>query len=334
MYSLPLPVSLEYAEDLLGTLQTEFRLNSDELSQAQELLNSGLPPLVKPEILSFLFGISYRLILSMARFPSTYYRVYKVSKKGGGTRQIEAPRQFLKLVQKWIYVHILSKRQLPSSVMGFVPGKNIFSNAKVHLQSKNLMVVDIDNFFPSVGEKQVSRIFRSFGFPTKVANRLAGLCTFEFRLPQGAPTSPALANLAFEPTDRALEDLARSWDCVYTRYADDLAFSGDTVFRREDMEEVAQILQQSGFSINYRKSRILGGGARQILAGLVVNQSGLPPREKRMRWRSTFHHAALDPTKYIGQSSELKGIAAFINEYDNVLAQKYWHIANQVAELE
>lgn len=334
MYSLPLPVSLEYAEDLLGTLQTEFNLNSDELSHAQELLNSGLPPLVRPEILPFLFGISYSLILSMSGFSERYYRVYTVSKKGGGKRQIEAPRRYLKLIQRWIYLHILSKRQLPSMVTGFVHGKNIFSNAEPHKRSKNLMVVDIEDFFPSIDERQVSRIFRSFRFPIKVAHRLAGLCTFESRLPQGAPTSPALANLAFEPTDRALEDLARSWDCVYTRYADDIAFSGDTVFSYQAIEEVAQILQESRFSINYRKSRILGSGARQILAGLVVNKDGLPPRYKRRRWRAKFHQASLNPIKYIGQSSKLKGIAAFINEYDNVLAQKYWHIANQVAELE
>lgn len=334
MYRLPFAISLKYAEDLVGTLEAEFGLDPREVLQARELLDSNLPPLVRPEILPFLFGISYSLTLSMPRFPEKYYRVYSVRKKAGGIRQIEAPRQFLKLIQKWIYIHILSKRSLPSSVTGFVPDQNIFSNAKKHLLSRNLMVVDIKDFFPSVGERQVSKIFRSFGYTIKVSNRLAALCTYESRLPQGAPTSPALANIAFSPTDEALESLAEQWNCVYTRYADDLAFSGDRFFSSKDMKQVAMILRQSGFRINYRKSRILGSGARQVVAGLVVNQSGLPPRVKRRRWRATFHQAKLDPKRYEGQSSKLKGVAAFVNEYAPFLAENYQRIANKVAELE
>jgi hypothetical protein len=168
MYHLPFAISLECSEDLVGTLEAEFKLNRPEVLQAKALLDSDLPPLVRPEILPFLFGISYSLTLSMPRFPERYYRVYSVDKKAGGTRQIEAPRQFLKLIQKWIYVHILSKSPLPSSVTGFVPGKNIFSNGKQHLLSRNLMVVDIRDFFPSVGERQVRKIFRSFGYTVKV----------------------------------------------------------------------------------------------------------------------------------------------------------------------
>ena len=334
MNYLPSSLSLQYSDDLLGTLQEELNLDSDEVLKARQLLDSNLPPLVRPEVLSFLFGISYSLILAMSRFSERYYRVYTVSKKGGGKRQIEAPRRYLKLIQRWIYLHVLSKRQLPSMVTGFVHGKNIFSNAEPHKPLKNLMVIDIKDFFPSVSEKEIVRIFKSFGFPIKVATLLARLCTFESRLPQGAPTSPTLANLAFVPVDLTLQDLAKGWDCVYTRYADDIAFSGNLSFSYKDKREVAQILQQSGFRINHRKSRIIGSGARQILAGLVVNKDGLPPRYKRRRWRARFHQASLNPTQYVGQSAKLKGIAAFVNEYDHDLARQYFYIANQVAEAE
>lgn len=331
---LPFAISLQYAQDLVGTLQQEFNLSPAEESHARTLLDAGLPPLVRAEILPFLLGISYGLIVAMSRYPENYYRLYDVRKKGGGTRQIQAPRRFMKLVQRWIHAHILSKADLSSRVTGFVLGKNIFSNAKQHVSSRNLMVVDIQDFFPSVRKQQVRRIFGNFGYPPRVANYLAGLCTLQSRLPQGAPTSPTLANIAFSAMDTILELLANEWGCTYTRYADDLAFSGERFFTVEDINRVEKILADSGFKINYRKSRITGPGARQIVAGLVVNKSGLPLRVNRMRWRAIFHQAALHPDRYTGQFSRLRGIAAFVNEYDSTLAQKYRHIADEVAKLE
>lgn len=305
-----------------------------EYTQAQGLLESNLPPLVRPDILAYIFGISHGLIVAMSQFHDKYYRVYAVNKRGGGTRQIEAPRRFLKTIQKWIHLYILTKKELPVAVTGFVRGKNIFTNATAHLSSKNLMVIDIENFFPSINQRKVMKVFRELGFSVSVARLLTGLCTFESRLPQGAPTSPSLSNIAFASVDEVLRILAGQWGCVYTRYADDLAFSGDRVFSQQDIEEVANVLHEAGFSINYQKSRIIGSGGRQILAGLVVNQKGFPSRQKRMEWRALFHKVSINPMEYIGQSSKLKGIASFVNQYDNELAQEYLRIAHNVAELE
>ena len=333
MNYLPPYLSLQYTEDLLVTLQEEFGLDTNELSKATELLDSKLPPLVRPEILSFLFGISYRFIKTMSIDSHKYYRTYRIPKSAGGYRRIEAPRRFLKLIQKWIYINILSTRQLPPVITGFVRGKNIFSNAEPHKPNKNLMVIDIKDFFPSVTYQEVYKVFKSFGFQRKVTTLLTGLCTYN-GLPQGAPTSPVIANLAFNPVDLALQDLAKGWDCNYTRYADDIAFSGNTTFSHKDINAVSQILGQSGFNINTRKTRIIGSGGRQILTGLVVNTCGLPPRDKRRRWRAMFHQASLEPPKYMGQSQSLKGIASFINEYNTELASSYMHIANHISELE
>jgi len=334
MYRLPLAISLQKTDDLIQTLKTEFGLGPQEVSRANKLMASDLPPLVRPEIISFVFGISYSLLLSMSRNPENYYRTYKIKKYRGGTRQIEAPRRFLKLVQRWIYDYILGRVNMPISVHGFVLGKDIFSNVRVHLDSRNIMVVDIRDFFPSIGSKRVWHVFRELGFPVKVANRLTGLCTFQGRLPQGAPTSPALANIIFSPVDIDLVHLAEEWECNYTRYADDLVFSGTRVFSKGDVAHIAEILSESGFTINVKKSRIIGSGGRQMIAGLVANQKGFPPREKRMEWRALFHQATLYPTKYKGQGSRLAGIAAFVNNYDKALAQEYKQIAKKIMELE
>ena len=272
MYRLPFAISLQKTDDLIQTLGKEFDLEPDEVSRANKLKASDLPPLVRPEIISFLFGISYSLLLSMSGNPESYYRTYEIEKYGGGTRQIEAPRRFLKLIQRWIYDHILSGVNLPTSVHGFVPGKDIFSNVRVHLDSRNIMVVDIRDFFPSIGSKRVYYVFRELGFPVKVANRLTGLSTFEGRLPQGAPTSPALANIIFSPVDIDLIHLAEEWECNYTRYADDLVFSGARVFSTGDIAQISKTLGESGFTVNVNKSRIIGSGARQMIAGLVAKR--------------------------------------------------------------
>lgn len=334
MTHLPFALSLEYAEDLISALDADFNFNQHELSKAKALLESSLPPLVRPELLAFLFGVSDRLIMSMSRYPQNYYRTYEIEKKSGGYRTIEAPRRFLKIVQRWIHIHILLKQSLPPYVTGFVPTRNIFSNSQPHLPHKNLMVVDIRNFFPSIKRYKITHFFEQLGFPSPVSYCLSGLCTLRQGLPQGAPTSPALANLIFQPVDSRLYQLAKDWDCAYTRYADDIAFSGNTTFHNNHISKVAEILSSYQFKVNSTKSRIVGSGGRQLLTGLVVNQTGLPPRYKRMRWRAIFHQAKMHPERFVGHSSMLDGFSAFVNEYDPVLAKSYFEISQRVIELE
>ncbi|MBN1367296.1 MAG: RNA-directed DNA polymerase [Dehalococcoidales bacterium] len=257
-----------------------------------------------------------------------------MSKRAGGYRRIEAPKRFIKVIQKWIYFYILCTRELPETVTGFVRGKNIFSNAKLHIPNKNLMVVDIKDFFPTINNKEVYEVFKSFGFPWRVCTLLSDLCSLNGRLPQGAPTSPALANLVFKPVDLELQDLAKRWNCTYSRYADDIAISGNNTFSNKDIKSISDILKQWGFNINHKKTRIVGSGGSQILTGLVVNTSGLPPRNKRRRWRAMFHQASVNPLKYSGKSQSLKGLASFVKEYNPKLSSQYFNIASLVFELE
>ena len=299
MKRLPLLLSLEHSPDVIETLKNECNLSTYQVERAKELLKRGCPPLVRKDILPYMLGISDVLIESMERFQDRNYRTYRVKKASGGYRTIEAPRSYLKMVQRWIYEYILSNIKLPRYVTGFVIGKNIFDNAAFHLESKNLMVIDIENFFPSVSERSVFEIFRKLDYPVKVAHRLAKICTLKRRLPQGAPTSPMLANMAFMPIDNELMELAEAWECAYSRYADDIAFSGETVFSGKDIAEITKIIRGGGFRVNRRKTRIIGSGGRQMLAGLVVNRIGKPARSKRMFWRSMFYHAEKHPEEFI-----------------------------------
>jgi retron-type reverse transcriptase len=259
----------------------------------------------------------------MQKFPGKFYRSFTIQKSGGGERLINAPRRFLKTIQTWIYANICAKQVLDDCVTGFIIGKSIFDNGRVHANNGNLMVVDISDFFPSVKFPQVSSIFKALAFPKSVAHQLAALCCLDGCLPQGSPTSPSLSNLVFKPTDSELTKLTKEWGCTYTRYADDMAFSGDKVFSREDIYQVGEILRKFGFSVNEKKSRIIGRGGRQIVAGLVVNQSALPPRVIRRRWRATFHNATIHPKKFSNRVTNLFGIASFVKQYSPATHQNY-----------
>ncbi len=133
---LPPYLSLQYVEDPISVLKEEFNLTQEEFSQAKDLFQKNLPPLVRREILPYLFGISHRFVASMSSQSRAYYRQYQIKKASGGYRKIEAPRRFLKVIQRWIYSNILSNYQLQDYVTGFRKGKNIFDNAEFHRPKK------------------------------------------------------------------------------------------------------------------------------------------------------------------------------------------------------
>ncbi|MBI2916472.1 MAG: RNA-directed DNA polymerase [Chloroflexi bacterium] len=332
MNPLPLLVSLPREPESIDVLAGELDLTPDERSLAVSLYSRGLPPLVHRKCLPYMFGVSPRLIAAMQKRAEHYYRRFTINKQGGGTRAIVAPRRFLKLIQTWINGHICSKERMPECVMGFVRGRSIFDNGRAHCKNKNVMVVDVKDFFPSVTLQQVEAVFASFGFPEEICRQLGGLCTLDGGLPQGAPTSPALANLVFLSVDERLSRQAAEWNCTYTRYADDIVFSGARHFISEDVACLREILRQGGFTINDRKTRIVGQGGRQTVTGLVVNGKALPPRSKRRRWRAMFHRAANHPHEFFDRARSLAGIAAFVNQYSSERATEYGRIAQEVRE--
>jgi hypothetical protein len=145
--------------------------------------------------------------------------------------------------------------------------------------------MDLEDFFPSISRARIQALFRTLGYPETVADLLGGICTTEAprqygiygqpHLPQGAPSSPALANLCAYRVDCRFAGLAKSAGAEYTRYADDLAFSGGEEFERSVERfsiHAASILYEAGFSVHHRKTRIMRSSVRQQLAGLVANE--------------------------------------------------------------
>ena len=240
-----------------------------------------------------------------------HYHYRLLTKATGEIRLIEAPKSRLKHIQRQILARILDKIPAHSAAHGFVSGRSIRTFTAPHVGRRIVLKMDLRDFFPSLAAARIEAFFRTAGYPELVADLLAGLCTNwspralwpgpEFReardlycrphLPQGAPTSPALANLCFYRTDCRLAGLASSAGAVYTRYADDLAFSGDDEFARgveRFAAHVAVIVREEGFAVNHRKTRVMRQGVRQQLAGLVLNDRPNVKRAELDRLKATL----------------------------------------------
>lgn len=243
-------------------------------------------------------GLAYKQ--RQQRLEHYHYRV--IAKSAGSVRLIEAPKPRMKDLQRQILRWTLEKIPAHPAVHGFVKGRSIKSFAAPHVGRRIVLRMDVRDFFPTIGGVRIQNVFRTLGYPEAVADLLGGICTNatprdvwrEVRaeidaaclnetqrlyarphLPQGAPTSPMLANLCFYRIDCRLSALAKSAGASYTRYADDLAFSGDEEFAKgaeRFAAHVAALLLEEGFRVHHRKTRLMRQGVRQHLAGLVTNQ--------------------------------------------------------------
>ncbi len=210
-----------------------------------------------------------------------HYHYKTVAKRSGEVRIIEAPKRELKELQRWILREIPEKIPTHPAAHGFVKGRSIRTFVAPHTGKAVVLKMDLRDFFPSIRGARVQAVFRTMGYPETVADLLGGICTNVVagevpdiyrkpHLPQGAPTSPALANMCAWRLDCRLAGLAKAAGADYTRYADDLAFSVDVDFARLPVH-VAAIAEEEGFAVNFRKTRAMRQGVRQRLAGLTAN---------------------------------------------------------------
>lgn len=269
--------------------------------------------------------------------PLSHYHYRILAKEGGNVRLIEAPKQRLKAIQKKILVDILDHIPLHPAAHGFRKSCSIRSFAAPHVGQSVVVRMDLHDFFPSVRGGRVQAMFRMAGYPEPVATLLGGLCTNAAprnlwttrsadldplkvsdarslyacaHLPQGAPGSPALANICAYRVDCRLTRLAESAGAVYTRYADDLGFSGGKEFERgveRFVIRAAAILMEEGFTVHHRKTRIMRQGVRQYLAGLVTNDRINVVREDFDRLKATLTNCV----RHGAESQNYDGHAAF-----------------------
>ena len=221
------------------------------------------------------------------------YLKFQIAKRTGGTRTITAPAEPLKKIQRTILRRLLGKLKAHPAATGFETGYSIVSNAIPHVGQDVVIKLDIKDFFGTTTAARVDAYFRRIGWNADAAALLTSLCTHEGALPQGAPTSPRLSNLLNYKLDARLAAIAQKRGLAYSRYADDMTFSGPTKDRRKtDVIHLAkEIVKDEGYALHTdKKLRIARRGDRQVVTGLVVNTKVNLPRRTRRRLRAIDHH--------------------------------------------
>jgi RNA-directed DNA polymerase len=276
----------------------------------------GLPVLATPADIAAALGLSIPHLRWLAFHTEVATRIhyvqFQVPKRSGGLRQLSAPHKKLATAQRWILTNILNKLPAEPAAHGFVAGRSVVSNAAAHTNRAAVLNMDLTDFFPSIGFRRVRSVFMRLGYSPAAAAIFALLCTecprkqVEYAgkpyyvatgprgLPQGACTSPALSNQVARRLDKRLAGLAGKLGLSYTRYADDLTFSGDEAFSSRIgyvMARIRHIAENEGFAVNHRKSRVLRQSAAQMVTGLVVNHRPTLARKEIRRLRAILHRA-------------------------------------------
>ncbi len=287
----------------------------DTKSDIEELTRRGLPIAHDARDLAGLLGIELKALrwLTYHRRGAAvvHYHRYEISKKTGGVRCISAPKAALARAQRWVFDEILRRLEPEPQAHGFVPGRSILTNAANHTGKAVVCNLDLKDFFPSITFRRVKGLFRKLGYSEHVATLLALLCTEPPRvpveldgktyhvalgarvLPQGACTSPAITNALCRRLDRRLDGLARRHGFAYTRYADDLTFSGDNpraVGRL--LKSIRSIVGDEGLTEHPTKTHVMRRSGRQEVTGLTVNDRPSVSRKDLRILRAILHNAA------------------------------------------
>lgn len=277
------------------------------IEQAKLPVKKGIPAILTLNHLAFMTGVNYKTLRSIVERKSDPYRTFRISKHSGGWRTISVPEPEVLAVQSWLNKQVLEKVHPHSRSFAFMPKSSVVKCASEHCGCDWLIKLDVQRFFESISEINVYHVFQSMGYQRLVAFELARICTrlhsktgkvrsqtkwlsnptkyntiraYWSRsigyLPQGAPTSPRLANLASYDLDNTIQIIAEDFGLTYTRYADDMAFSASTNFSLKManslIKKVYRVMKKYGFKPNTIKTVIAPPGSRKVVLGLLVDQ--------------------------------------------------------------
>ena len=239
-----------------------------------------------------LLGVEVNRLEEILNNVSGHYQEFWMRKRSGGYRMISAPDKDLQAIQSTIYSRILSSVTIvhPAAV-GFRCGRSVVDNAAPHLGKRYVLKMDIHDFFGSIRSPRVRQTFKKIGYPENVSKVLGALCCLHRHLPQGAPTSPALSNIVGYEMDRKLAALAAEYGLTYTRYADELTFSGDVFPKEQIIPQVKRIIRDEKFEPNHKKTHFMNQSSRKIITGVSV-ASGVKltiPKSKKREIRKNVY---------------------------------------------
>jgi RNA-directed DNA polymerase len=333
----PVENTLERKMDLQKLYEELQNGNHDEdytelcINYARTLLNNGMPVIFDTDHLSKLIGISSHELYSYYLFANNLYTEVKLPKKNGSFRTINAPSENLKYIQKWILDNILYNKNCSHFANGFIKDKSIVDNARPHVGKPCVINLDIKDFFPTIKYIDIYKLFKGFGYTSHLSMVLTGISTYNNVLPQGAPTSPYLSNLICRNLDVKFENLANRISASYTRYADDITFSGEKSITKY-IALIKSIIKSEGFTINEKKVRVQYQYHKQMVTGLIVNEKLSVPKSTKMYLRQQIYFSIkygvtnnlerqnINKSNY---KDHLYGIAYFIKMVEPLVGEQY-----------
>lgn len=343
---------LNWAHAASKTGSTE--LASAMMARSEALRRSGAPALYSLKHLALTTEVEYRYLLGVIRRTAHAYRSIQIPKNSGGHRDLLSPSESLMAVQRWILHEVLSRVPRHPNSFAYFRGVTTRECASRHAGARWMIKTDIHNYFPSVTESEVYKVFFDLGYSPLVSFEFARLCTWrgaqssrqgqsvlrpsggqgwrlpypvltEGVLPQGAPTSGALANASTRQLDDGLSALAIKHHLVYTRYSDDMTFSSPEQFDRQNASaiigEIGRIVTASGLEIHVRKTKIIPPGARKIVLGMLVTESGVAVLPEQRRMIDIHIHAVgkYGPVEY-SAVRKFDSVFSFINHVEGWFA--------------
>jgi len=343
--------------------------------------HADLPVVLTLNHLAHLCDVSPDFLQEVAHRKVDAYRVFRVKKRGVANKVPIPPRRYrticvpeprLMRVQRWIAQNILNVMPSHSASFAFIKDRDLVDAAERHVGAKWLIKMDVRHFFESIKEDAAYHIFRRFGYGALVSFQMARICSrlpqhkqsdpryrlgrgenIPYRwhpmghLPQGAPTSPMLANFASEALDTHLTELARQQKWTYTRYADDLAFYRTSKSSRSEAMHVVKsveiALEMAGLVAHRQKTAIVPPGGRKVLLGVIVD-TGRPRLSKAFRNNVETHlyalnHSLIGPERHrvrrkfssiIGMRRHIFGLIAFAHQVDRNYAAGLFAQFNRV----
>ena len=255
--------------------------------------------------LAFRLGVRLPMLVSLSESCSSHYQPFPVV-KGEKVRLIDNPDRELKYVQRRIRSRILTLQPLPTFVHGCVKNRSPLTNARTHCKQVSLASIDIRDFYPNVSYNMVYKLWGRLGLGPKLAGILTKLTTTRGCLPQGAPTSDAIANLVLRPIDDEIGAIAERLGLSCSRYLDNIDLAGAR--SRECIPLVIAALRRGGFSVRHKKTFNAGPRSAHVVTGYNVNgDEPSVPRSYRTRVRAKVHRLVVatqcgEDTEHMAQS--------------------------------
>jgi len=284
------------------------------LKYADNLVNRGFPVLFSLKHMAYELGINYEDLKTIEDHRENYYKHFHIKKKKGGLRHLSVPFTNLKLIQSWIYHNILLHHHPTSSAYGYIKNRSIKENADQHVAKRFILNVDLLKFFETITEHKVFKLFVEIGYTKTLSWSLSKLVTVPIKedyylqlshieqklfnktfeqeygvLPQGAPTSPSISNLVLRNLDGKMVELAELKGSTYTRYADDITFSGNDIKNIPTKTENMRVVMSENLLINWNKWTLRKKGMRQKVTGLNTTHGLSVPKSYRKDVKRHIH---------------------------------------------